>query len=468
MGPFRSSRETHQPRRTGRKDSMTHDVLIRVEGVSKRFARNYRASMRYGVKDLLSEVVPGRAGHNDLRADEFWAVKDVTFDLKRGESLALIGPNGSGKSTLLRMLMGRPKVTRGRIEIYSQLAAVTELGAGFNPKLSGLENIYNSCAVHGMSRSRVHEIVDEIVEFSNLDEFLEMPVENYSTGMRSRLGFAIAIHFQPEVLLIDEALAVGDLGFRRKCIRKLLQFREQGGTLIAVSHDMYTLQQLCSHSLLMHEGKILFHGSIVDGIHHGINLFQTIERARNSTETGRHSKDSVPLREQETTIEGQHPADLETGTNWSGLTEANPLCIDSVSLRPLEGKELQSNQPARVEISYRSLIDMDDRFVWGFTLLTADQLINIGSAINLEETPAYRIVRGSGRLSCVIPRLPLCAGQYGLSAAIMDADTLRSIARIGYKEPPTVFEVTAEASERSNIRALRGDLILLDVDWTGD
>jgi ABC-type polysaccharide/polyol phosphate transport system ATPase subunit len=448
---------------------MKDDVLIRVKGVSKKFSKSLSRSMRYGLRDLVSELLPGGSRRDTLRADEFWAVQDVSFEVKRGQSLALIGPNGAGKSTLLRMLMGRPKLTQGRIEIHAHLAAITELGAGFNPKQTGLENIYNSSAVLGMPRSKIRGLVDTIVDFAGLSEFLEMPVQNYSTGMRARLGFAIAIHLQPEVLLIDEALAVGDLGFKRKCMRRLLQYVDQGGSLIAVAHDMYSLQQLCNQSLLLHRGRVLFQGPIIPGIERCFELFQTLEQDR----LPEHSQTESCLSQRKPGVQGPAAEDssvqpLFDVNKRDDLCFDNPIHIDSVSLQPLDGTAVRSNHPVRVDVDYRSLITLDTGFVWGFTLLTADQLIRIASGIRLEENPEYRIVRGSGRLSCVIPRLPLCAGRYGISAAIVESDTRRSIARIGYDEPAPVFQVVAESGALNNIRAMRGELVLLDVLWAGD
>jgi len=194
------------------------ETLIRVENVSKKFCRSLKKSLWYGMRDLSKEVLGRRhGGDGELRPDEFWSVNDVSFELKRGECLGLIGPNGAGKSTLLKMLNGLIKPDQGRIEMRGRVGALIELGAGFNPILSGRENIYVNGSVLGLAKEEIDQKLDEIIEFSELDEFIDSPVQNYSSGMKVRLGFAVAAHMKPDILLIDEVLAVGDIGFRTKC-----------------------------------------------------------------------------------------------------------------------------------------------------------------------------------------------------------------------------------------------------------
>ena len=193
------------------------DTLVKVENVGKKFCRGLKRSLWYGVKDICSELIGQDNVHKELRKDEFWAVKRVSFDLKRGECLGLIGKNGAGKSTLLKILNGIIKPDEGRVTMYGRIGALIELGAGFNPILTGRENIYNNAAVLGIPKRDVDHRFAEIVDFAEIDEFLDTPVQNYSSGMKVRLGFAVAAHLEPDGLMIDEVLAVGDLGFVIKC-----------------------------------------------------------------------------------------------------------------------------------------------------------------------------------------------------------------------------------------------------------
>nr|MBF0223069.1 ABC transporter ATP-binding protein [Desulfobulbaceae bacterium] len=237
------------------------DTLVKVEGVSKKFCRSLKKSLWYGMRDLGNEVIGKRHGGNgELRADEFWAVKDVSFELKRGECLGLIGANGAGKSSLLKMLNGLIKPDKGRIEMNGRVGALIELGAGFNPILSGRENIYVNGSVLGLSKQAIDQKLDEIIAFSELEEFIDSPIQNYSSGMKVRLGFAVASQMEPDVLLIDEVLAVGDMGFRSKCYSKMADLLEKCAVIL-VSHQMYFVNRLSSSALLLNHGQKIFQGT---------------------------------------------------------------------------------------------------------------------------------------------------------------------------------------------------------------
>ncbi|MBN1932346.1 MAG: ATP-binding cassette domain-containing protein [Desulfobacterales bacterium] len=242
------------------------ETLIKVENVSKKFCRNLKRSLWYGMKDLGSELL-GRSVCNDkdLRRDEFWAVENVSFELKRGECLGLIGRNGAGKTTLLRMLNGLIKPDRGRIEMHGRVGALIALGAGFNPILTGRENIYVNASVLGLSTKEIDKIFDKIVEFADLGEFIDMPVQSYSSGMTVRLGFSIASRLNPDILLIDEVLSVGDRPFRVKCYNLVAELREKT-SMILVSHNMGEILRVCTSVMLLHQNKMLFFGDTQEGI----------------------------------------------------------------------------------------------------------------------------------------------------------------------------------------------------------
>lgn len=230
------------------------DILVKVEGVSKKFCRNLKKSLWYGMKDLCNELQGKRHGGNGvLREDEFWAVKDVSFELGRGECLGLIGPNGAGKSTLLKMLNGLIKPDQGRVTIHGRVGALIELGAGFNPILSGRENIYVNGSVLGFTKKEIDRKLDDIIDFADIHEFIDAPVQSYSSGMKVRLGFAVAAQMEPEVLLIDEVLAVGDAGFRAKCYNAISAISKKSA-IIFVSHSMPAISRLATTALLVNKG----------------------------------------------------------------------------------------------------------------------------------------------------------------------------------------------------------------------
>lgn len=230
------------------------ETLIKVEGVSKKFCRSLKKSLWYGLQDLGCEVT-GRHhdGDGELRADEFWAVRDVSFELKRGECLGLIGCNGAGKTTLLRMLNGLIKPDSGRIEMRGRVSALIALGAGFNPVLTGRENIYVNGSVLGMSKKEMDNRLEEIIEFSGVESFIDAPVRTYSSGMQVRLGFAVAAHIEPDVLLIDEILAVGDIAFRNRCYTKIAELQERAA-VIFVSHFPPHIGRLCNRVIYLQDG----------------------------------------------------------------------------------------------------------------------------------------------------------------------------------------------------------------------
>jgi lipopolysaccharide transport system ATP-binding protein len=250
--------------------------LIKVEGVSKKFCRDLKKSLWYGMKDLGSEIL-GRphGGEGELRSDEFWAVKDVSFELKRGECLGLIGRNGAGKTTLLRMLNGLLKPDRGRIEMRGRLGALIALGAGFNPILTGRENIYVNAAILGLGKRNVDSKLEEIIDFSELGEFIDMPVQSYSSGMNVRLGFSIAaILIQPDILFLDEVLAVGDIGFTIKCLNAVRGLSQQSA-VVFVSHNMQYISAFCTRVMVLDRGQILLDATnSADGIDRYYSLME--------------------------------------------------------------------------------------------------------------------------------------------------------------------------------------------------
>ncbi|SDL41545.1 lipopolysaccharide transport system ATP-binding protein [Salinimicrobium catena] len=237
------------------------EVLVKVEGLSKKFCKDLKLSLWYGLKDLFSNF-RGNTSERLLREKEFWAVKDVSFELRRGECLGLIGHNGAGKSTLLKILNGLIKPDAGKVTIKGKVGALIELGAGFNPILTGRENIYNNGAVLGFSRQEINKKLEEIIDFAEIREFIDMPVQNYSSGMKVRLGFAVAAQMEPDVLIIDEVLAVGDLGFALKCIKTIDRILPNTAILF-VSHSMPMVSRICNQILLLNQGEAIFQGTNV-------------------------------------------------------------------------------------------------------------------------------------------------------------------------------------------------------------
>jgi len=207
------------------------------------------------LKEALVNWVKRKTDYEDL-----WALRGVSFSMRRGETLGVIGRNGSGKSTLLRVLSGVYEPTEGEVHVEGQISPLVELGAGFNPELTGIENIFLQGALLGYGKREMEKRVDAIVEFSELKPFIDIPIQNYSSGMYLRLGFAIAVHIDPEILLIDEILAVGDVAFKQKCNEKMMGFRKDGATIVLVTHELDAVRAMCDRAILFEKGRIEFEG----------------------------------------------------------------------------------------------------------------------------------------------------------------------------------------------------------------
>lgn len=234
------------------------EVLVSVQNVSKKFSKNLKSSLKYGASDIIRSTL-GLSINKELRPQEFWAVRDVSFELRRGECIGLIGHNGAGKSTLLKVLNGLYTPDKGQIVMRGKIGALIELGAGFNPILTGRENIYNNASILGFTKKEVEDKIQSIIDFSEIRDFIDTPVQNYSSGMKVRLGFAVAAHLEPDVLIIDEVLAVGDLGFILKCFSKIDELLPHTA-VIFVSHSMPMVSRICNEIVLMDHGKVEYQG----------------------------------------------------------------------------------------------------------------------------------------------------------------------------------------------------------------
>lgn len=237
------------------------DIVVSVNGVSKKFCRDLKRSLMYGVKDISAELLGLSRKGDQLRPQEFRALNDVSFQLRRGEALGLLGKNGSGKSTLLRIIAGLIKPDMGTVEINGRVAPLIALGAGFNPILTGRENIYANMSVLGLTKQEIDQRFDDVIAFAEIGDAIETPVQSYSSGMAARLGFATAIHTEPDILLIDEVLSVGDVKFRTKCSRRLAELQEKGTTFILVSHNSSSILSVCQSAIYLEKGELISRGS---------------------------------------------------------------------------------------------------------------------------------------------------------------------------------------------------------------
>ncbi len=239
-----------------------NNILVEVTAVSKKFSTSLKRSLWYGFMEVANSMFGIKGKKTVLRKNEFWAVKDISFEVRRGECIGLIGHNGAGKSTLLKMLNGLIRPDEGKITMHGKIGALIELGAGFNPILTGRENVYINGQLLGFTKQQVDQKLNAILEFAEIGDFIDSTVQNYSSGMKVRLGFAIAAQMEPDVLIIDEVLAVGDLGFVLKCFNSLDNIMPNTA-VIFVSHNMQQVSRICSGILCMDKGKSIFQGNDV-------------------------------------------------------------------------------------------------------------------------------------------------------------------------------------------------------------
>ena len=297
------------------------EVLIKASGISKRFCRNYRLSLFYGARDIVGELFHRPFPKDRLRKSEFWALGGISFQLRRGEALGIVGKNGSGKTTLLRILSGLIKPTDGTVLKNGRLAPMLALGAGFNPVLTGRENIYTNMAILGLSKEEIDARFDEVVAFSEIAESLGAPVQNYSSGMVARLGFACAVHTSPDVLLIDEVMAVGDMAFQAKCRRRIMEMREAGTSFLIINHAPQLIVDTCQKAIYLKDGRCEREGDSMD----------VIRKYEEDLRLDSVSRPARKTKADEYSTETSHEADI-VACKWTAADRGDPRAGQNASL----------------------------------------------------------------------------------------------------------------------------------------
>lgn len=400
------------------------DLLLSARGIAKRHAHELRRALWYGLCDIGRELAL-RPGESALRPSEFWAVEELDLEVRRGESLGILGSNGAGKTTVLKLLAGLLKPDRGEVRIFGTFQAIIELGAGVVPLLSGRENARLAAALHGLPRKAHGAYIEEVLDFSELGLFIDDPVQSYSAGMRARLAYSIVAHLKPDILLVDEALAVGDYRFQRKCIQHMRRFLQAGGALVLVSHNTHQLQAVCERGLVLHRGRKVFEGNTVDAVAHYFDL--------RSGSAG---------------SEGRAP-------------QFGPVRITALDAAPVTGSEIRTRRPLRLTLRYRADEPLD--IVCGFSIVSEDESVVIFGDSDLK---ARRIGLGDGEISCVIRDLPLLPGRYVVRASLGDRETLQPLAMLGYVDSGQPFEVRGDPDPVTNDQIKQGQLVKVDVDWS--
>lgn len=372
--------------------------LVEVQNVSKRFV------LRQEQQRSFQELFIGLFNrHADSTRKLFWPLNDVTFSVFQGESLGIIGPNGSGKSTLLKLIAGVLEPSSGDIVTRGRIAALLELGAGFHGDLTGRENIYLNGTMYGLNRGEIKERIDEIIEFSELGEFIDMPIKHYSSGMYVRLGFAVAIHTRPDMLLVDEILSVGDAGFQHKCMRAIQDFRRNGGTLLFVSHDLGTVQSVCDRAIWYEYGKIQLMGHPTDVVMAYLN--HVAEKEEDAYQ--KRAKDELPIIHDE----------QRWGTRRATITHVD-LCDRGGEVRSV----FVSGAPLEIHIHYHAPTRIENP-VFGLALHHQNGTHITGPNTDFSDLD-IPFIEGKGTIIFQVPALPLLNGEYLVSVAVHNrADT---------------------------------------------
>jgi lipopolysaccharide transport system ATP-binding protein len=365
-------------------------AIISVQNLSKQYTTG--ESLRYkALRDVISDKVRAcfrpskQKSQPDNPSRSFWALNEVSFDVSRGEVLGVVGHNGAGKSTLLKVLTRITAPTSGQATIHGRVGSLLEVGTGFHPELTGRENVFLNGTILGMSRTEIHRRFDEIVDFANVSAFIDTPVKRYSSGMQMRLAFAVAAHLDPEILLVDEVLAVGDAAFRQKSLDKMNDVARQGRTVLFVSHNMAAVMNLCQRAILLDHGKLIMNGPTQAVVQEYLTHALSQDRYSLADRQDRRGTGAMQIQEIswlnsdcEPIPVAQSGADLMIRLHYAGTVSR----LDNV----------------RISLSIDS--------VWGQRLCTLDTTYTYDSVLSLPQT---------GYVDCTIPRLPLAAGAYDIT-----------------------------------------------------
>ena len=394
---------------------------IVAESVSRRFRVNPHRNL------TLKEAILRR---ETLRTEEIWALRDVTLAIEPGESVGFVGRNGSGKTTLLRLIAGIFAPTSGRLEVAGSVGSLLELGAGFHPDFTGRENIFLSGSIYGLKRPYVRERMDEIVAFAELERFIDLPVRTYSSGMHMRLGFAIAVHVEADILLLDEVFAVGDEAFQRKCVGKVLEFKERGGTLCFVSHSAPAVERLCERALLLSKGKVEYDGATTEALkrYHALLALE------------------------------ESPEEVAAGLREWGSGEVRVAGVELAGEDGLPRLQFVSGEPVTIGLRLLTetsvpppLLSLELRDASG-SLLGANQR-DLGE-LGWDGAP------GESELRFSIEHLPLAEGEFQLSVTLTSADGTRRYHRVDSAER---FGVAPSDDARGMVR-FEGSWSLADAE----
>ena len=414
--------------------------LVEIRNVARRF--RLRTDKQRSLQDSFIHLFR-RKQHN---AGEFWPLKDISLTINSGDSVGIIGPNGSGKSTLLKLITGILIPSRGDLLVRGRISSLLELGAGFHPDLTGRENIYLNGSIYGLRRSEVDARIDQIIDYAELDRFIDTPLKHYSSGMYVRLGFAVAIHTDPDLLLVDEVLSVGDMRFQRKCLDSIRQFRNRGGTLLLVSHDLDSIQSICAQALWLDDGYIQAEGHPTDVI-----------MAYTKFMAERDEQKRQMRANQLANPDGHSPEAVDTSSlarRW-GTGAVRIVDVEFMDAQQQPRRTFHNGEPMTVCIRYEAAQPVD-RPVFGLAFYHENGTHICGPNTRFDRL-TIPAVRGAGCITYEIGELPFLPGSFVVSAAVVNEDDTETY---DYHDRLYAFHVFQGKSQE------RYGLITLNGNWT--
>jgi lipopolysaccharide transport system ATP-binding protein len=404
---------------------------VRCDRVSKQFTLHHerpRSFQELFLNLLRLERVSSK--------EEFWVLHDVSFEAKPGEMIGIVGDNGAGKSTLLKLLSRIVEPTSGQIELNGRVGALLELGTGFHPDLTGRENVYLNGSILGFKKAEMTRIFDDIVSFSELERFIDVPVKHYSSGMYMRLGFSVAIHLQPDILLVDEVLAVGDQAFQARCLDRINEMKRRGVTIILVTHNLREVQRMCDRAIWLDQGQIQAQGDVLDVIERYVSHVLMSEK--------RGGKGSAPQASQERLQDPEGRSQPKRKTSWrAGSREAEIVRVQLLDGQEKEKRTFHTGETliARMHFQAHQRIEHP---IFGIAIHHEDGFHIYGPNTGLAKYP-IEAIEGTGYMDFVIPDLPLLQGTFLLTAAILPS---RGKGAYDYHHQVHSFRIAASARTR--------------------
>lgn len=393
------------------------DTVIRVENLGKRYIIGHQKDAHYQtLRDAITNVSrslknqllkPGKKAIATSSKNEFWALKDISFEIPKGDSVALIGHNGAGKSTLLKILSRITEPTTGCVALRGRIASLLEVGTGFHPELTGRENIYLNGSVLGMSRKEINYKFDEIVAFSEINKFIDTPVKRYSSGMYVRLAFAVAANLDPEILVVDEVLAVGDSGFQQKCLLKIRELTQQGATVLFVSHNMHYIGVLAKRCIYLKSGSIIYDGNANEAI-------------------------DIYLNDALDNMNSVSPLETSQQASKAEIEESQHILL-SVRATNLDRQlEINSNEDLYVTLGYKSTLS-SSKLHFQVTLWTEQGVLLTCADSRLSNQQGFSASE-QGEVTCIFPSISLITGRYLVKVYMLNADTDWSLCSFGWSD----------------------------------